>query len=294
MSNEEIIGSLYLNADAANVWFVFGDERIPGHKFILSKRSPWLDTMFNGALPEGEEVNMNNAGVSTEAFKEFLRFIYQKKTQLTMDNIVEAIYLAKLSLFDEFFDACEEFLMNSVTTENIFSVYQLAKLYETKKLKEICEEIIGKSAEKVIKSPSFVQLEYDNLLEFLQYDGLLCEEKDIFDACIAWARAACTRNNQDPLDPANLRAHLKDSIYEIRFISMTAFEVGACINSCRGLFSAEELEEILLMIGGTRTDINKFNSIQRTIDNPWNKDSKGHCFSRFDILWDCYIERFQL
>lgn len=94
----EKIQNLFLSSDAADVWFIFDEERLAGHKFILSTMSPWFNVMFNGSLPEGEEVDMTNSGVSITAFKEFLRFLYTQKTNFTMENIEEIIDLAKQSL----------------------------------------------------------------------------------------------------------------------------------------------------------------------------------------------------
>lgn len=100
-----------------------------------------------------------------------------------------------------------------------------------------------------IESRSFIEFPFEFLTNILRCDALACKEKIIFKACIAWAKAACDRNNQDPLNAQHLRAHLKDSIYKIRFCSMTIDECSSCINTYLGLFSADELHEIVCMIG---------------------------------------------
>lgn len=165
------IQSLYLNPNGADVWFIFDDERIPGHKFILTTMSQWLNTMFNGSLPEDEEVNMTNANVSSAAFKEFLRFLYTQKSKITMNNIEEVIHLAKLSLSDEFLEKCEEFLIQHLTIDGIFFAYELALLYELNKLKRICEEEISVNAEKVLKSSSFFEFPHEYLQNVLECDS---------------------------------------------------------------------------------------------------------------------------
>lgn len=175
------IKDLYLQSEGADVWFIFGNERIPGHKFIVSIGSPWLNTMFNGSLPENAEVNMNECGVTANTFKELLRFIYTQNVNFTMDTIQEIIHLAKQSLNDDFFDKCEQFLINSLTFDNIFFGYQLALLYEANDLKKKCEEEICVYAEQVFKSSSFLNFPFEYLENILKCDALACEEKEIFD-----------------------------------------------------------------------------------------------------------------
>lgn len=104
------------------------------------------------------------------------------------------------------------------------------------------------------------------MANLLKCDTLICEEKGIFDACIAWGKAACERKGENPLVPENIRAQLKDTIYQIRFNSMTKEEAADCIFSFRRLFTNEELEEIISMIGRkTEFQSKKFNWATRNL-----------------------------
>lgn len=281
--------SLYLNPAGADVWFVFDGERIPAHKLILTTMSPWLNTMFFGSLPENKEVHMTEVNASIGAFKEFLRFIYMDQANLTMENIEGVIHLAKQSLSDHIFNECEEFLIRTMTTDTMCYGYQLALLYDAKKLKRICEEEICVNAEQVLKSSSFLEFPHEFLQNMLQCDALACEEKDIFDACIAWAKAACKRNSEDPLIVKNLRAQLQNAVFQIRFISMQIEEFANCISSYSALFTATELHEIVCMIGRAGdVKSKKFNWTPRYYDLQWNKGRDLECrrfvLSSLDIL----------
>lgn len=270
--------TLYLNPDGADVWFIFDGERIPAHKLLLTTMSPWMKTMFLGSLPEGDEVDMTHSNVTAAAFKEFLRFMYLDKANLTMENIAGVMDLAKQSMVDGIFGECEEFLMKSVTTDTMCFGYQLALLYSADRLKAICEGEICVNAEQTLRSSSFLNFQYDFLHNILKCDALACEEKYIFDACIAWAKAACVRNNRDASNVAELRSQLKDSLYQIRFISMSKEEAAACISSLPGLFSADELEEIICMVGhSTDYKPNKFNWQPRYYNLQWDKGRRLMC-----------------
>lgn len=115
----------------------------------------------------------------------------------------------------------------------------------------MCEEEICVFAKKIIQSnsPKFLSCEYIVIEKILQFDELACEEQQIFNACIAWAKAACIRNNQDPGDVTNIRTQLGNSIYQIRFSSLTMPEFETCIRNYPGLLTANELHEIVCMIG---------------------------------------------
>lgn len=271
---------LYLNEEGADVHFVFDDERIPAHKLVLTTMSPKFNTMFLGELPEGDDVDMTNGYVTSDAFKEFLQFFYTDNVKLTLKNIESVMDLAKQSLAEHMFTECEEFLAKSITTDTMCFGYQLALRYDANKLKKICEDEICANAEEVLRSSSFMNFPYEFLHEILQCDALACEEKYVFNACIAWARAACKRNNEDKSNAENLRAQLKDTIHQIRFTSMTKEEVAVCIGSCPGLFTATELEEIICMIGQEKSNqmnAKQFNWTPRYFNLKWEKGRQLEC-----------------
>lgn len=281
----------HLSSEGADVWFNFHGERIPAHKIILTTMSPWFQTMFLGSLPEGAEVDMSEGKLTADAFKEFLQFFYMDVDNviLTMENIDGVIDLAKQSLTDHIFDECENFLVKTVTTDTMCFGYELALRYGANKLKAICEDEICVNAEKILRSPSFIEFPHEFLQNILKCDALACEEKDVFDACIAWAKAACNRNNQDPSKADNLRAHLKDSVYQIRFNSMTKKEIANCIGPYSGLFLADELEEIICM-NGNETNGKKFNWTPRYFNLKCDKGRQLKCkrfqFWSLDFMYE--------
>lgn len=272
------IRRLYLNSEGADVWFRFDKERVPAHRFLLTAMSPWLRTMFHGSLPEGDEVNMTNSNVTAIAFKEFLRFIYLQNANLTMDNIAEVIDLAKQSLVNEFFIECEDFLVRNLTFQTIYLAYHLALVYESDRVIRACKEDICIYAKQILRSSSFLKCDYVLLEYILRCDSLACNEKHVFNGCIAWAKSSCKRN-KEPTNAANLRSKLKNSIYQIRFGSMTSEEFASCIHKYPDIFSANELREIICMITGNNGFWPKqFNWNQRHYDRNILYENRGHRF----------------
>lgn len=260
----ENLKNLYLKEDQADVWFVFDDERVPGHKVIITS-SPWLEAMFYGSLTEKDEVDMRRSGYAAESFKELLRYLYTGKVKFTMDNIENITFSADASLNQGFLNECEKFLLKGLSDDNLSVMYELALRHERLiRLKAICDEKICVNAEQTIRSPMFEKIDFHTLLNILKLDALVCEEENIFNACIAWAKAACVRENMDQHNAQNLRDQLKESIYQIRFSSMTIAKFAKCIQSCPGLFDVDELQEIICMIGHERySGTMRFNWTQR-------------------------------
>lgn len=278
----EHINSLYLNENGADIWFRFDDERIPAHKIILTAMSKRYETAFFGSIRENGEVNMNVANVPNimiDSFKEFLKFCYGVKPALTMDNIEGVIDMAKQSFSDKIFAACEDFLESSTPEDDIFFGYYLALRYESARLQKYYEGEICANAVFLLKSESFLKFPYEYFQLVLQCNSLACEEIDIFNACIRWAVAQCTQNGTDPINLENLRACLQESIYEIRFTSMTKKQAATCIRLYGGLFTADELQEIICMVGD---DVGfhpkKFNWTPRYFNITWNRGFPLYCF----------------
>lgn len=275
MSSYEVLERhqhMFLNSQGADVWFVFDNERIPAHKCKLKVMNPWLKSMFHGSLPEGDEIDMTNFNVTGAVFTEFLRFIYFRKANLTMDNIRGIMNLAKQSTIKPFFNECEEFLIKNLSTETTFFAYDLALIHGASRLEKMCYDEICALTQKLFASPWFFACKHNVLERILRCDlALACDEKHIFNGCIAWAESACVHDNQNPTDIASLRAQLQGAVHQIRFGSMTMVEFESCISSYKELFTAKELHEIICMIGKQKKYKSKqFNWTPRSYD--FNRD----------------------
>lgn len=89
----------------------------------------------------------------------------------------------------------------------------------------------------------------------MQHDSIGCEENDLSDACIAWAKAACCTKNV-PCIAENIRNQLNNTgaernnlLYQIRFTAMNINETAICVKSIPELFKSIEIEKILCMVG---------------------------------------------
>ncbi|KAG4073797.1 hypothetical protein HA402_001021 [Bradysia odoriphaga] len=255
---------LYADKDeTGDVCFIIQSERIRAHRCVLAAISFKYKTQFYGSQPDKGDIEV--VGSSASAFRKFIEFFYLDEIVLTTEDIEGVLDLAKQSLVNEFVQLCVDFLIEMTSMDNVFLGYRLAILYDIDELKNLCESLIKKDTVKVLKSEDFIiNCDRDLLLTVLKLDTLNCNETEVFDACIEWAKAACKRRNIDPGEMKNLRNELDDAITQIRFGSMTTEEFVIRQRSYGGLFSQDETNEIFYMIGQLKDfKSEKFNQTPR-------------------------------
>lgn len=232
--------------ETGDVSFHVGSEVVRAHRSILSVHSPKFRVQFFGQNPDTGDIEVND--VSAAAFKEFLQFFYLENVSLSMDNIEDVLNLAKQSGVKEFMDQCVDFLFQIMTMDEIIWTYQLGIRYGIEKIRNFCEPLVSIYIKDLLVSDHFIQCAHQTFGEILKSDTLACRESELFDACISWAKAACKNSGEDATN-SNLRSKLGSAIAQIRFGSMTADEFLCRHKLYKELFSPDESNEILYMIG---------------------------------------------
>ncbi|XP_031633752.1 BTB/POZ domain-containing protein 6-B-like [Contarinia nasturtii] len=240
---------LYLNEKFADVHFVFNvngkSEKVPANKTRLAVLSPVFETMFYGGIKEGAEVKIVDA--SAEGFREFLQFFYLDEVTLTMGNIETIARLADKYDVLEYVNACTAFLKSQLNVDNMCWGYQVAIFLKNQELIKFCEEKISLSPKEIFASMAFKQCEQETLEHILKLN-LTCNEADIFDSCVKWAKYACIHNVLDENLASNLKNELGDCLKLIRFGEMTNEEFTEIAMSYKGLFTSDEFEDIFFTI----------------------------------------------
>ncbi|XP_055309103.1 BTB/POZ domain-containing protein 1-like isoform X2 [Sitodiplosis mosellana] len=234
--------------------------------------------MFHGSLPEQGDIDLSASATPTE-FKEFLQFFYLSDVKLTVANIGGVFDLVKCSMVDGFFVECEKFLIKNMTIENMCWGYQLAVLYEANELHRFCERAICMNPKAIFGSESFLNAPYELIHQIMSLNELLCDENDAIDGCIAWAQAACRRNQLNPNHAENLRNQLKEIVYQIRFVSINIKDFGSLLHKYPDLFTKEESQEIIFVMSHIK-ERTKFNRKPRIFQVPPD-DQRLLCCNRF-------------
>lgn len=238
----------YLEFRDADVHFIFpnnGPIFVPAHRDILASVSPAFKKMFSEPREDIEFVNIY--GTTASAFKEFLQLVYLPEISFTMGNLEEIVYLVIKYGMQEHFKKSSEYLQRHLTTDNVLMIYQLAIRFNNLPLKTFCEQSLCVLTRLVLRSKDFLQCERKTIEQILQQNALECNEADLFEACIAWAKVWCMDNGLDEYNAEVLRNALGNCFYFIRFGAMEAKDLNSILSHpvYINLFTQEELTDIM-------------------------------------------------
>lgn len=238
--------------ETGDISFKIGSTEVKAHKAVLAAYSPKYMAQFYTDFNVENPVNVKD--VSAAAFEEFLQFFYLDTINLTHKNITDVLTLTAESV-EGFFDECINFLSDSITPDNVCQTYHLAVKYNKEDLMEKCERKISSDSYEVFLSDTFLSCTAGDLFNILQLDSLNCKETDVFDACILWAINCGAANGFDSEKVEDIRKVLTGDdlpgqlLYQIRFGAMSIEEFMNCYKNYKELFTEDEREEILYMIG---------------------------------------------
>ena len=242
------------------------------HKYVLATSSSVFYAMFYGELAE-KNSTVYLSDTNDDSLEEFLRFLYTDDCNLTADNAVFVLYLAKKYIVPSLAEKCIEFLEANLAAENVFVVLQQALQFDEKKLEKVCWDMIDLKTSEAIASDAFTDIGQSTLAEFLRRESLNIKEVDIFKAVVKWSEAECLRKGKKS-NTNNKRAAMGNTIYQIRFASMTLEEFGQNV-SRSGLLT---LAEVVLFY-------DMFSGEKRTSD-VWNMSERG---AKEEILLRCCV-----
>ncbi|XP_055317517.1 BTB/POZ domain-containing protein 6-like [Sitodiplosis mosellana] len=266
-------------------------ERIPAHKVLLATASDVFRTMLNGSWLEKDEAKIVDA--SPSAFKEFLQFIYLGRVKVTTANVAQVMNMGKKYDIPECLNACHDFLLNTLTNENMCMGYGLAILLEDKRLMEFCESKIKYNTKEILSSGSFLHCDRKVLRHILQLDSLFCTGAELFEAYMSWVKSA---SKQEHLTRELIQEHLGGLFYAIPFGSMSLKEFAAFDRSYEDLFTLDEHKEILQMFASEDFKSKIFcanRGIFYAISPKWNENDVVICDRLMDECHPYFLENVE-
>ena len=254
------------------------DKKFFAHKYVLATSSAVFYAMFYGELAEKNSVHLKDT--NEEGLQEFLRFLFTDECNLSTDNAVFVLYLAKKYIVPSLAQKCIEFLEANLRVENAVTVVQQAIQFDEKKLERKCWDLIDVETRGAIASDAFTDISQATLAELVNRESLNVKEVDLFKAVLKWSEAECSRKEIDA-NPKNKRVVIGNAIYQIRFASMTPQEF-AQNASQSGILTPEEMVLFYDNIGGVERASEEWNLSKRRV----REELLLRC-CRFDSY--CYI-----
>ncbi len=111
------------------------DKKFVAHKYVLATSSAVFYAMFYGELAEKNPV-VHLSDTNEDILEEFLRFLYTDEFNLTTDNAMFVLYLAKKYIVPSLAEKCTEFLEANLEAENAITVLQQAIQFDEKTASE--------------------------------------------------------------------------------------------------------------------------------------------------------------
>ena len=214
---------MFDNELMSDVSFTCGESSriFHAHKYVLATSSAVFFAMFYGNLAE-KESPICIPDAEEESFEEFLRFLYTDACKITAENAIVVMYLAKKYLVSSLAEKCCEILEASIKPDNAFAVLQQAVQFDEKELEEKCWNIVSEKTLECINSEAFCEIGSSTLNAFLKKETLSITEMELFKAILKWTDKECERQGINiEHDKTARRRILGDSVYEIRFLTMS-------------------------------------------------------------------------
>ena len=195
------------------------------HKYVLATSSAVFYAMFYGNLAQ-KESTIRIADADEESFKEFLRYLYTDDCEMTAENAIGVMYLAKKYLIWSLAEKCCKILEESVKPDNAFAALEQAVLFGEKHLETKCWDLVSEKTQECVNTGAFCNIGSHTLNALLKKETLAITEVELFKGVLKWVDSECARQGINIEDKTARRRVLGDSVYDIRFLAMSQDHTG--------------------------------------------------------------------
>ena len=218
-------------------------KTIPAHKFVLAISSPVFHAMFYGELAETTD-SVQISDCEYESLLELFRFIYSDEANLTPDNVMQLMYLAKKYMLPSLADKCSAYLEENLDASNVFTVLLEVQKYEERDLLDQCWKVIEEETEEALRSDGFVTIDRSVLQEMVEKDSLTVNEVELFKAVDCWAEKECEKQGLVAEGSVKRRILGERIVKGIRFPVMEQEEFADVVLDC-GILTSQECFNIM-------------------------------------------------
>ena len=265
------------------------DKKFFAHKYVLATSSAVFYAMFYGKLADMNST-VHLSDTDDEYLEEFLRFLYTDECNLTADNAMSVLYLAKKYIVPSLAEKCIEFLESIFTAENILTILHRTVQLDEKNLEKKCWDFVELHASEVVASVAFIDINQSTLTDVLKRESLNVKEYDLYNAVLKWSEEECSRKGMEA-NATNKRTAIANAIYQIRFASMTLQEFGQ-ITSQSSMLTPEEIIFFYEKFSGVERVSEVWNMSDRRVRN----ENLLRCcrFSEYTNSWSGYEDKYTL
>jgi len=184
------------------------EVRLPAHKAILAARSPVFMAMLYGPMKESQlpEVEVGSE-FAPETMQQLLTFIYTGYVDnVTMEQLVPLLACADHFQVESLHRHLMSHLERNVTPKNACTILSYAKYYKQETVIDLYTRFVHLHAPKVLKTDSFLTLDFDIFNKLLQSSETRAAEIDLWRGAVMW------HDHQDPSPTAEMVENLFSGI----------------------------------------------------------------------------------
>ena len=173
-----------------DVTLVAGNVEIPAHRIVLASSSDYFWSMFTINLKEKESSRIPIKNVEPKILTLLVDYCYTSKIMITQDNVGNIFTASKMFQFSKVTEACSKFIKNQIQPDNCLGIKALAKVYDdTDLISSFTDSYIFKHFAEVVKNEEFLELDKEDLFNFIASDKIEMESEDqVFDCILSWIK----------------------------------------------------------------------------------------------------------
>merc|ERR1719153_56510 len=171
-----------------DITLVAGNVDIPAHKNILASSSPYFLALLNGGFMENNGSRITIKDVNPDILTLLVEYIYTSKLMITQDNVVNIFICSKMIQLWEVTEACSQFIRNQIQPDNCLGIKSFAKAQDdTDLISSFTDSYIFQHFGEVVKQEEFLELNKEDLIDFIASDKIVLESEDqVLDCILSW------------------------------------------------------------------------------------------------------------
>mgnify|MGYP005948292949 CR=1 FL=1 len=181
------------------------------HSLVLVIGCQYFNTRLNGNWSSGKgnhEVNCSD--FSAGLTRSMIKFLYETDIDLSMENVQDILQIADFYIIPDLRKKCEEFLLSSMSCENVFSILNMAFTFTMENVLSSALSFIDNYIENIMSirenAELFCTFHKDLLILLIKRDSMCIHEEKLFKLVAMWMNS---ENRTEPVCWNTLVPHIR-------------------------------------------------------------------------------------
>lgn len=159
---------------------------IPCHRNVLVSSSPYFRAMFCSSFVERQQAKVTLKGVPSAVLSSVVDYVYTGLIDISMEMVLPLMQAASMLQYGRLFEACSSYLQAQLSPDNCLSMIRLSEIMSCDSLRKTAKEMAMRRFSDISGSEDLCELSLQELLGYLEDDGLCAEEEQVFETLVSW------------------------------------------------------------------------------------------------------------